>query len=178
MTKRQLNYFVAPKRQQGAVLVISLLILIVLTLIGLTGMQTTTMEERMAGNMRDRYVAFQAAELARSEALDWLDARTARPAASPCTGPPCDVMTLNAHDFLSWDHTSWTNNGRAYTGTVAEVNTQPRFVVEEHMPVEDSGGLVLGQVPKVRWFYRVTSRGTGLSDEAQVIIQASYARRY
>ncbi len=178
MKRSNLNAFGSPRNQQGAVLVISLLILVVLTLIGLTGMQTTTMEERMAGNMRDRYVAFHAAELGRSDAVTWLDSRTARPAASTCTGLPCDVMTLNAHAYLGWDHTNWTNNGRPYTATVADVNTQPRFVVEEHMPVEDSGGLVLGQVPKVRWFYRITSRGTGLSDEAQVIVQTSYARRY
>lgn len=178
MTKRHIKQIAPRDRQQGAVLVISLMILIVLTLIGLTGMQTTTMEERMAGNMRDRFVAFHASELARSDAIGWLDSRTARPAATACGSPPCDVMTLNAQPFLSWDHTTWTSGGRPYTGNVADVRTQPRFVVEEHMPVEDSGGLVLGQVPKVRWFYRITSRGTGLSDEAQVTIQASYARRY
>ena len=52
------------KTETGAVLVVSLLFLLVLTLIGLTGMQVTSLEEKMSGNMRDRNLAFQAAESA------------------------------------------------------------------------------------------------------------------
>lgn len=51
------------KTQAGLVLDISLIMLL-LTLIGVSGMQATGMEEKMAGNMRDRNVAFQAAEAA------------------------------------------------------------------------------------------------------------------
>jgi type IV pilus assembly protein PilX len=50
------------KNQSGVVLVVSLIILLLLTLIGLTGMQTTGLEEKMASNMRDKNLAFQAAE--------------------------------------------------------------------------------------------------------------------
>ena len=48
--------------QSGAVLIISLVILLLLTLIGASSIQTTTLEEKMAGNLRDRDFAFQAAE--------------------------------------------------------------------------------------------------------------------
>ena len=47
---------------KGAALITSLVFLIIITMIGITGMQTTTMQQRMAGNSRDREVAFQAAE--------------------------------------------------------------------------------------------------------------------
>ncbi len=50
------------QRQKGAVLVVSLMILLVLTLIGVTAMTTSTLEERMAGNLKDVNLAFQAAE--------------------------------------------------------------------------------------------------------------------
>ena len=53
-----------PACQSGAVLIISLIMLLLLTLIGLSGSQVTALEEKMAGNMRDKNLAFQAAESA------------------------------------------------------------------------------------------------------------------
>ena len=52
------------QHQSGAVLAISLIILLLLTIIGLTATQVTGLEEKMAGNLRDRNLAFQAAETA------------------------------------------------------------------------------------------------------------------
>lgn len=50
------------KRQEGAVLVISLVLLLVLTLMGVAGMNTSTMQERMAANAQNSNRAFQGAE--------------------------------------------------------------------------------------------------------------------
>lgn len=50
--------------ERGAVLLVSLVMLLLLTLIGLAGMRMVQLEERMAGNLRDRQMAFQAAEAA------------------------------------------------------------------------------------------------------------------
>ena len=46
--------------QKGAALITSLLILIIMLLIGVSAIRTTTMEEKMAGNMRDKDISFQA----------------------------------------------------------------------------------------------------------------------
>lgn len=46
-------------RQAGAVLVISLVLLLVLTLIGVAGMNSSTMQERMAANAQNSNRAFQ-----------------------------------------------------------------------------------------------------------------------
>ena len=54
--------------QRGAVLVIALLFLTILTILGVTAMTTTTYEERLAGNARDSGTAFQAAEAALRDA--------------------------------------------------------------------------------------------------------------
>ncbi|MBE7526571.1 MAG: hypothetical protein HS120_02820 [Burkholderiales bacterium] len=50
--------------QRGAVLITGLIFLVILMLIGTTAMQGTLLEERMAGNLRDETLAFQAAEAA------------------------------------------------------------------------------------------------------------------
>ena len=60
------------RRQRGMVLVVSLIILVVITLLAISAMRVTTLEERMAGNTRDRQLAFQAAEYALREAQDYL----------------------------------------------------------------------------------------------------------
>ncbi len=50
------------RRQRGAVLFISLIMLLLLTLIGITAMQVTLLQERMAGGFRVQHQAFQATE--------------------------------------------------------------------------------------------------------------------
>lgn len=54
----------AYKRQQGVALVIALILLFVVTLVGLAGIQSSSMQERMSSNMYDRSIAMQAAEAA------------------------------------------------------------------------------------------------------------------
>ncbi len=59
-------------RQRGAVLIFSLLMLLVLTLLGVTGVGNSLLEERMSGNFFQTYTAMQAAETALRVAEDWL----------------------------------------------------------------------------------------------------------
>lgn len=48
--------------QRGATLIVGLLLLLVLTVLGLSSSNVSIMQERMAGNVADRNVAFQEAE--------------------------------------------------------------------------------------------------------------------
>ncbi len=50
------------KKQSGAVLMVSLLVLLVITLLGVSSTHGTRTQERMAKNAQDRQVAFQTAE--------------------------------------------------------------------------------------------------------------------
>ena len=56
--------FCLPQKQLGATFITGLIFLVVLTLLGVTAMKTASMEERMPGNLRDRNLALQAAEMA------------------------------------------------------------------------------------------------------------------
>jgi type IV pilus assembly protein PilX len=51
------------RRQNGAALVVGLLLLLVLTVLAVSGMNTATVELQMAGNMQYSQNAFQAAEI-------------------------------------------------------------------------------------------------------------------
>lgn len=61
------NRFI-PKQQAGSALPISLMILLMLTILGISNMETTIREEKMASNTIDRQKAFQAAEAALRDA--------------------------------------------------------------------------------------------------------------
>lgn len=50
------------QKQKGAVLLLCLVMLLVLTMIGVSSMSSSTLQERMAGGARDYNQAFQAAE--------------------------------------------------------------------------------------------------------------------
>ncbi len=58
-----------PRRQQGAALVIGLILLVVLTILAVSGVFTSTMELRMVRNTQSQEHAFQAAEVAIEDAL-------------------------------------------------------------------------------------------------------------
>jgi type IV pilus assembly protein PilX len=55
-------------RQEGVSLVVSMIFILILAFLGLAAMRNSTLQERMANNMRDRNIALQAAELALRDA--------------------------------------------------------------------------------------------------------------
>lgn len=161
--------------QSGAVLFAALIIFAVVTVIGVAAIQTTTLEEKMAGNLRDQTLAFQAAEAALRAGESWLDAQTteAVPQASCSSGCGTMVYRTNAYDVLSnalWE----TASVRTYAGTLQKVKTVPKYLIEYHSFVPDS--LVVGRPSTGRVAYRLTARGTGGSDAARAVLQATYLK--
>lgn len=56
--------------ERGAALVIALVMLLILTILGVTAMNTASLEERMAGNTQEQTHAFQAAESGVNSAIN------------------------------------------------------------------------------------------------------------
>ena len=164
-------------------LIISLFMLLIMTLVAITSMSTTTLEEKMAGNMRDKNIALQSSEAALEDGEGWLASLGAAPAdATNCGAPPCDVWALNilpslADQSATWWQTNAREYGKAGIKDISDVNTDPYFVVEEQAYVRDN--LDSGQNPPTgRSFYRVTARGTGGSDVAQTVLQSTFVKRF
>jgi len=57
-------------RQTGSALIVSLMILLVMTIIGVSSIGTTNLEERMAQNFQNTTVTFQAAESAINKVIE------------------------------------------------------------------------------------------------------------
>lgn len=96
--KRNLSISNVLSKQQGAALVVSLVLLAVVTLIGVTGMQSSTSELKMATAIQDHATAFAAAEAALAQVEDQL--AIAPPdrekLLSTCTGTGCYSKTCSA----------------------------------------------------------------------------------
>lgn len=73
------------QRQSGAALVVGLVLLLVMTLLGVSGMSTATLELTMAGNAQAQQTAFQAAETGIDIAISQATFSTSTPSVVPVT---------------------------------------------------------------------------------------------
>ncbi len=176
------------RAQTGAALVTSLLILLVLTVIGITAMQVTRMQERMAGNSRDLNMAFQGAEAAVRNGESLIRTQPSRP--DTCIALPCEFWQQGVSTVASpetqgkawWDQYAdeYEASGAHDSPTVdmPELWEDPRFVVQYITRVPDS--LTIGEgggVPPGRDFYQVTGRSAGATGKANTVVQSTFARR-
>jgi Tfp pilus assembly protein PilX len=88
-------------RQHGAVLFISLIMLVLLTLIGITAMQVTLLQERMAGGFRVQHQAFEAAESSLKEQRQQLNIDT-NSSGPLYFSPDAALVGANALPWSTW----------------------------------------------------------------------------
>lgn len=180
--------------QRGAVLITGLVILVVMTIIGLASMQGTVLEERVAGNLRDRSIAFEAAEAGLQAGLAFLEAQTSPPVAQETTGLVrlgCSVSEATAKACSPKGTEQWllgvddegAIQGIAYTSVpgvtvnaLAGVARQPLLVIEErYTPPLDPDKAAIGAGIH---YYTVTSLGFGQTEQARVLLQSTIAKAY
>lgn len=174
------------KQQKGAVLVISLIVLLLMTLIGTGGLQATSLEEKMAGNMRDRNLAFQAAESALKAGETYLGTTTPLPAFNctvvghyPAGGAGCTTATTASVSSVTapmppvWENINWTTKAIAYSGALANLNASanPSYIIE-NMGAGCASTTFPCPVADIRTNYRVTARATGGTTDSLVIVQS------
>ena len=163
------------QHQKGAVLIVGLIMLFVMTLISMSSMTGSVLETRMSSNFRDRQLAFQAAEAAlrRGEALT--SSYTLKTAYSTtCTNGLClsDLQDATAYDKYWLDDTIWTNSAKHITFTVTGTSSPAKIIIE-YMGVKildtDVGPQATDPV-----VYRVTALGYGQSVNSRVMLQSTY----
>ncbi|PKO86829.1 MAG: hypothetical protein CVU18_12945 [Betaproteobacteria bacterium HGW-Betaproteobacteria-12] len=170
--------------QRGMVLIVSLIILVIVTLIAVTALRVTILEERMAGNTRDRQLAFEATEYALREAQDVLSAPVLPQFTSTggSTGGYFSGLNTNpggVGDIAYWSSThNWAANSVAANKVAGVLSgqTQPRYVIEEYPAISCDGYSSKWPPPPPRNVYRVTARGTGRTADSVVILQIWYDR--
>lgn len=153
--------------QRGSALIIALVFLLLMTLIGTTAMQGTSQQEKMAGNMRDRNLAFQAAEAAlRTAERDIEDGLPIAGLITAPNPPRTDGEWINTYNWGAAP-----NQLPANTLANLAPNQQPRFVIENtnNQDVKCLSNLTLN-------CYRITARGVGGTTDTVVILQSTFYR--
>lgn len=167
-------------RQRGFTLIVVLVFLGILTLLGLTVARTASLEERMAGNTRDRDLAFQAAEAALQDAATDLQGYIA--AATPFDGSTAGLVTFvanNAGDAAYWNAYDWTDASQTASVSLTQGMPSgheppvPQYVIEKK---PDTGPAP--PAPGATLHFRVTARGMGANPSTVVILQAEYEYEY
>jgi len=170
----------ARSRQRGVTLVMSLIFLLLLTILGVTAISTSTLQEKMSGNLRDQDVAFQAAESAlRFGELAvnqmWLTGKPTPISIPSCANAGCawDTDATNPLDDI-W----WSASKQEYGGSgkdLPETTADPGYVVEHLAHVEDTGhrGDRYGAPPGTE-YYRITARAQGTTPFSESILESTY----
>ncbi len=158
------------ERQNGSVLIVGLIMLLVITLISLAAIQSTTLQERMAGNMRDRNQAFQAAEMALRQGETLV-----APGTAIGTGNGWfDITGTKAPGNLV-DYAVWEIAGNVMDfGVVYGSAVNPKYMVERQPNL--SGPSLEAGVEKTLEVFKVSSVGIGGSTDAVVVLQSSFKR--
>lgn len=167
----------------------ALVFLLLLTIIGIAALGTTSLEEKMAHNAKDRNLAFQSAESALLLGESWIAGQTDMPVFP---NNSYGLYSLSSTGTQVWDSVNWSGSSivtypnvpygtlnvaaGGAGSTLAEINTQPKYIIEYLAQVQnESASLEVDDPYRWRHVMRVTARGTGGTDAAVVMNQSNFS---
>jgi type IV pilus assembly protein PilX len=192
------------RQESGAILITSLLILLVMTMLSLSAVTNSTLEGRMANNIRQGKIAQQAAETALQAARNWLETPgnlddladlAANFDGTNVTGhyaplPTRPGASLVPVTFDITNDSAWTNanSQRVIPPDAGIPNTHfPRYIIEYVGRTEMTAGGPerglqpldpTGTDPDMREYaFEVTAIGWGYETSSRHLLRSSYRKR-
>lgn len=175
-----------PNRQRGAALAVSLIVLLVLTTLVVSGSQEVVLQEKMSAAVRDSHLSLQAAELALRKAYDNIAVLTGTGDFSD-TGIGGYYSKDNGPANL-FDSAIWVST-KTHSGSMKINDNQSipyMYFIEEtgviDVPEENMNGINIvgygqttggGDVTA----FRVVARSTGMSGNAERMISTFMGKR-
>lgn len=128
--------------QQGAALLVALIMLLITTVIGLASIRGTSLSEKMSSNMYDRSLSYQGAEAAlrAGEAAIEADQSLGR----DCTAANVDCPSIPGNTFSTSDSAGWTTVGAAYQVNDTLLGSTPQYFIERMGTVGGTDELGIG----------------------------------
>lgn len=170
------------EQQQGAALFTALIFLLILAILGISSMNDTIMQGKMAAAIQDGNVALQGAETAVREAENAIDNLAS--IGDFNSGSNGLYSQGDAPDpFLA---ATWAGTDSLSAGAVKGQGEEPRYFIELAGEIKDEdsdlalnldsyshesgGGSIIG--------FRIVARGTGGTTNSQRVIETYYGRRF
>ena len=168
--------------QKGVILIVALLILMAMTIISVSSMTNSNLEEKMAGNLKDREIAFQAAEAALRYGERLVEAGIdLSQFTTDCPNGLCDHNLQSATTTYPeyWTDPAlnvWNDNTKhkIYNVDFVEVSQDAKLIIE-HMGVQIQD-FSTGPQASDPQIFRITSLGYGQSINSRVMLQSSYVK--
>ncbi|MDB6050990.1 MAG: pilus assembly protein PilX [Pseudomonas sp.] len=152
--------------QHGMVLLVSLVLLLLISMIGISSMQNATLQEKMAGSIKLRNQSFQAAEAALrigESAVQLPGFSLDRCTTIVACAPPSEALTVSAPGTSPVSGVTWiATNGAVYALQNFAETTDP---VNIPPPVK-------GEPPKSWTLYRIT--GVGIQGNSRTVLESVY----
>lgn len=166
-----------PRQQKGISLLVVLILLLVMSVLGVAVLRSSALQERMSGNLYDRSLAMQAAEVGLRAGEDALAGQVkfqdTKPVAQDCTDfGICDTYTKQGSAV-------W-KAGPSLTGAGTPTTTNNYWV--EYLGINQSHMETGGVIPAsdsvaTGPMFRVTSRSQA-AGRAEVILQSDVIYRF
>jgi type IV pilus assembly protein PilX len=190
MIRLHAHQFTSGQRQRGAVLAVSLILLLIMTMLAISGGQAVRLQERMASNLRDVDLALQGAEAGLRDAEREIEAMSTWPsfcisnAATGCTMFDIGVLrTTGTFDLRIQDQAWWNSSARDYRGasSLGGLSRDPQFVIERAAQLCDTAEAPCPESDML-YYFRSTARAPGATGTAgvggaDVRIESTFVRR-
>jgi type IV pilus assembly protein PilX len=163
--------------QRGMALITSLLLLIVVTIMGVSMFRSYGIQERIAGNTRDKQRAINAAVSAQQYAETWLST-TAAPVAAVCAGPVSSAIgqvcsnSLAVPSNVPWaSYVFYAPFGA--TNVIDPVNATPDsyFAIPEYYITDLGANANAGSPGEV---YQIDAVGYGGTANTVAVVESTY----
>lgn len=172
--------------QKGAALIVSLLLLLGLTVVGIASMKETITQQKVVNSVVEDDMAFQAAEIALRDGENFVlgyiraNGEQLAPPSATFNGQTVEIAdergTGSASDMAdNWwkmsKSTNWDKGAEALTYVTKDSQSPPTFLVEILGRGEDGSLEATSDDNKV-WNYRITARGYGVNSSYYVVLQS------
>lgn len=177
-------------RQRGAALITSLLILLVLSILAISSMQGTALQEKMAAAQRDGQNALELTEAAIREAEDAIDGIdlvnnfiASRPEVYAAGDAPDPFVAATWSSAASAEVPITGADFADWTGVYGNNVPSPRYFIEYVGPLKDDsvtspeveGNLQHDTGAAQAQGFRIVARSTGLTDATERVVESFFA---
>lgn len=173
MSKLKPVVFVVGRKQKGAILILALILLTIMSLVGISANRDVILQERMTGNELDSAIALQAAEAALRAAEAQLG--NCAPAETQFYGGQDGMYDISANPAGDWELlTEEADASDAWLAVSLEQSFQsPRYYIERLEPIALTGDqdLKLGEPVQSAVLFRVTAQGFGSSNKTDSVVR-------
>jgi type IV pilus assembly protein PilX len=178
MKANSIQVYTHRNKQEGVVLIVGLVMMLLLTIIGMAAIRSSSMQELMASNIKDRNLAFQACEAA----LRVAEAAATNKSCTVFDGTNgCYADQNTSAPIIGWSDQQWATNS-VEAAIDLSLTKKPRYVIEKISSaagassqlgegIDYSGGMATNTGSNT---YRITCLGYGGTQDSQVVLQSTF----